>query len=164
MTHRVSYYPKSLKVLIRACLLACFISSGFISVPVVLPVQYVSAKPMPAIESAWVAIQAGLALEALDNAQNISAIEQRDVASRWVQNISWIIAESEIDPEELAQTHNSYALERDSQIPKNHIGPRPHGGVAGTRIGIKCLHAHYANWLVNGQDVVGAWVAKRLAE
>lgn len=28
------------------------------------------------------------------------------------------IAESEIDPEELAQTHNSYALERDSQIPK----------------------------------------------
>ena len=74
------------------------------------------------------------------------------------------IAESEIDPEELAQTHNSYALERDGQIPKNHIGPRPHGGVAGTRIGIKCLHAHYANWLVNGQDVVGAWVAKRLAE
>jgi len=74
------------------------------------------------------------------------------------------IAESEIDPEELAQTHNNYALERDSQIPKNHIGPRPHGGVAGTRIGIKCLHAHYANWLVNGQDVVGAWVAKRLAE
>ena len=73
------------------------------------------------------------------------------------------LAESEVDPQELAQTHMMYAIERDSQIPADHIGPRPHGGVAGTRTGVKCLHAHYAHWLAGGIDVVGYWVAKRLA-
>ncbi len=73
------------------------------------------------------------------------------------------LAESEVDPQELAQTHMMYAIERDSQIPSDHIGPRPHGGVAGTRTGVKCLHAHYAHWLAGGKDVVGDWVAKRLA-
>ena len=73
------------------------------------------------------------------------------------------LAESEVDPQELAQTHMMYAIERDGQIPADHIGPRPHGGVAGTRTGVKCLHAHYAHWLAGGKDVVGDWVAKRLA-
>jgi exopolyphosphatase / guanosine-5'-triphosphate,3'-diphosphate pyrophosphatase len=36
------------------------------------------------------------------------------------------------------------------------------GGVGGTRRGIKCLHAHYANRLGGGDDVVGAWVAARI--
>ncbi|MET0801952.1 MAG: DUF501 domain-containing protein, partial [Actinomycetota bacterium] len=36
------------------------------------------------------------------------------------------------------------------------------GGVAGTRTGIKCLHAHYAYHLAGGDDPVGAWVAERV--
>lgn len=113
MTDRVSYYPKSLKVLIRACLLACFISSGLFYVPVVSPVQYVSAKPMPAIESAWVAIQARLALEALNAAQDISTVEQRDVASRWVQTISLIVAEHlEISSKSLEQSWQQSSIAR----------------------------------------------------
>ena len=36
------------------------------------------------------------------------------------------------------------------------------GGVGGTRAGIKCLHAHYANRLGGGDDPVGAWVAERI--
>ena len=36
------------------------------------------------------------------------------------------------------------------------------GGVGGTRRGIKCLHAHYANHLAGGDDVVGAWVAEQV--
>jgi exopolyphosphatase/guanosine-5'-triphosphate,3'-diphosphate pyrophosphatase len=36
---------------------------------------------------------------------------------------------------------------------------REWGGVGGTRRGIKCLHAHFANHLVGGDDVVGAAVA-----
>ena len=74
------------------------------------------------------------------------------------------LAESEVDPQELVQTHMMYAIERDSQIPAEHTGPRPHGGVAGTRTGVKCLHAHYAHWLAGGNDVVEDWVAKRLVE
>ena len=74
------------------------------------------------------------------------------------------LAESEVDAEELQLTHERYAAERDSAIPKDHTGPRPHGGVAGTRVGVKCLHAHYANWLVDKTDVVGQWVDRRLQQ
>jgi exopolyphosphatase/guanosine-5'-triphosphate,3'-diphosphate pyrophosphatase len=36
------------------------------------------------------------------------------------------------------------------------------GGVGGTRTGLKCLHAHYANHLSGAEDPVGAWVAERV--
>ena len=72
-------------------------------------------------------------------------------------------AEAEIDADLIAQAHLRYAAERDAQIPPTHSGPRPHGGVGGTRVGVKCLHAHYGWWLAGGDDPVGAWVAKKLA-
>jgi uncharacterized protein len=71
-------------------------------------------------------------------------------------------AQDEIDPGALAATHARYAAERDARIPADHVGPRPFGGVGGTRIGVKCLHAHYAYRLAGGDDPVGAWVADRL--
>ena len=73
-------------------------------------------------------------------------------------------AEAEIDPAELADAHDRYASERDAAIPADHTGPRPHGGVGGTRRGVKCLHVHYAWYLAGGADPVGAWVAERLPE
>jgi exopolyphosphatase/guanosine-5'-triphosphate,3'-diphosphate pyrophosphatase len=39
---------------------------------------------------------------------------------------------------------------------------RTWGGVGGTRRGVKCLHAHYANHLAGGDDVVGASVARQV--
>jgi len=39
---------------------------------------------------------------------------------------------------------------------------RTWGGVGGTRRGVKCLHAHYANHLSGGDDPVGGWVAERI--
>jgi hypothetical protein len=56
-----------------------------------------------------------------------------------------------------------YAAERDAAIPAAWDGPRPHGGVGGTRAGVKCLHAHYAWHLAGGADPVGVWVADQLA-
>lgn len=73
-------------------------------------------------------------------------------------------AEREIDPEALAAAHAAYADERDTAIPANHNGPRPSGGVGGTRRGVKCLHAHFAAWLAGNDDPVGAWVAAKLGE
>jgi hypothetical protein len=73
-------------------------------------------------------------------------------------------AESEIDPVLVADAHARYAAERDAEVPADHVGPRPHGGVGGTRTGIKCLHAHYAWFLAGGEDPVGEWVARELAE
>lgn len=73
------------------------------------------------------------------------------------------LAESEVDPVELARAHVAYAAARDALLPDDHPGPRPAGGVGGTRQGVKCLHAHLAWWLAGGDDPVGAWVAERLA-
>lgn len=71
-------------------------------------------------------------------------------------------AEAEVDADLLARAHARYAMERDACISPAHADPWPHGGVGGTRIGVKCLHAHYAWWLAGGDDPVGAWVAKKL--
>jgi uncharacterized protein len=72
-------------------------------------------------------------------------------------------AESAIDPHELEQVHRRYAAERDAAIAPGHHGPRPTGGVGGTRIGVKCLHAHVAYLLAGGDDPVGRWALDRLA-
>ncbi len=71
-------------------------------------------------------------------------------------------AEVAVDPGVLSRAHERYAAERDARIPAAHSGPRPSGGVGGTRTGVKCLHAHLAWWLVGGDDPVGDWVAARL--
>jgi hypothetical protein len=73
-------------------------------------------------------------------------------------------AEAAVDPDALADAHRRYAAEREAQIPPDHVGPRPSGGVGGTRQGVKCLHTHYAWWLAGGDDPVGAWVHERLEE
>jgi len=73
-------------------------------------------------------------------------------------------AEAEVAPDALAAAHATYAAERDAALPPGHDGPRPFGGVGGTRQGVKCLHAHYAWFLAGGDDPVGRWVADHLAE
>ena len=73
-------------------------------------------------------------------------------------------AEAEVDADELADAHARYASERDAAIPRGHDGPRPSGGVGGTRTGVKCLHAHYAWHLAGGDDPVGRWAEAHLIE
>lgn len=73
-------------------------------------------------------------------------------------------AEAEVDTAKIAAAHARYAAERDARLPPDYVGPRPSGGVAGTRQGVKCLHAHYAYHLAGGDDPVGRWVARRLSE
>jgi cell wall-associated NlpC family hydrolase len=78
-----------------------------------LKVDAVEAKPMPAIESAWVALQAERAVEALESAAEISTIEQRDVASRWIKSISVIIAEHlEVNSKDLERAWSQSDLSR----------------------------------------------------
>jgi hypothetical protein len=71
-------------------------------------------------------------------------------------------ASAAVDPGALETAHARYAAERDARVPADHRGPRPFGGVGGTRTGVKCLHAHYAYVLAGGDDPVGAWVAAAL--
>jgi hypothetical protein len=71
-------------------------------------------------------------------------------------------SEADLDPADIAAAHAAYEAERDSAIPTDHVGPRPSGGVGGTRKGVKCLHAHVAHLLAGGNDVVAEWTLARL--
>ncbi|MBI2170061.1 MAG: DUF501 domain-containing protein [Actinobacteria bacterium] len=72
------------------------------------------------------------------------------------------VAEASVDPDALAAAHAAYASERDRALDPGYVGPRPSGGVGGTARGVKCLHAHFANWLAGRDDPVGQWVASRV--
>jgi hypothetical protein len=72
-------------------------------------------------------------------------------------------AAAAVEPDALVAAHEAYARERAAALPPGWDGPRPFGGVGGTRRGVKCLHAHYAWYLAGGGDPDGAWVAGRLA-
>ena len=73
-------------------------------------------------------------------------------------------AEAAIDPGEVAALHRRYEAERDAAIDPDHEGPRPSGGVGGTRLGVKCLHAHVAHHLAGGDDPVGRWALEQLGQ
>jgi hypothetical protein len=72
-------------------------------------------------------------------------------------------AEAEVDAAELVALHRRYEAERDADIVAEHQGPRPSGGVGGTRVGVKCLHAHVAYHLAGGDDPVGRWALDQIA-
>ncbi len=57
--------------------------------------------------------------------------------------------------EALDAAHRRYAAERDALLDDGE-GPRPSGGVAGARGGVKCLHAHYADLAAGNDNPVGA--------
>ena len=71
-------------------------------------------------------------------------------------------AQTVLDAEAIAHAHAAYAAERDAEIPPSYAGPRPSGGVGGTRLGVKCLHAHVAWFLAGGSDPVGEWAVARI--
>lgn len=67
----------------------------------------------------------------------------------------------------LATANRSYEAERDACFVVDEglgriDGPRPSGGVGGTREGVKCLHAHYAHGRAGGinpvGELVGGWI------
>ncbi len=79
-------------------------------------------------------------------------------ADGWIKKLD---ARAQEDPEfgsELERAHAEYADERGRAA----TDARASGGVGGSRAGLKCLHAHYANHLGGGADPVGRWVAERV--
>ena len=67
----------------------------------------------------------------------------------------------EHDPEfraEVERAHAASARERGEA----HGPAAGWGGVGGTRSGVKCLHAHYANHLAGGDDPIGRMIAERV--
>lgn len=107
-------------------------------------VRDASGSPFPT--TYWLTCQeAGRAVSRLESEGWIARLNDR--------------AEAEADfGRELEEAHAAYATER-ALVPPEASG---WGGVGGTRVGIKCLHAHYAYHLSGGTDPVGRWVAERV--
>lgn len=85
--------------------------------------------------------------------REVSRVESRG-------GVKW--ADQNLDPVEVADSHERYRNLRDSRIPSGYLGRRPYGGVAGTRKGVKCLHAHVAWELMGGNDPVGKWTLDQI--
>ncbi len=84
----------------------------------------------------------------------------------WIAAMNERIQEDEEFDAAVEAAHRAYATDRARDLPV--AGDRAGswagnwGGVAGTRTGVKCLHAHYAYHLAGGADPIGAWVAERV--
>jgi hypothetical protein len=87
---------------------------------------------------------------------------ERDMVSRLESTGGVRAAEAAIDSGELTEAHARYQALRDAIMPPDYTGPKPTGGVGGTRVGVKCLHAHLAWYLAGGPDPVGRWTCEKL--
>lgn len=62
-----------------------------------------------------------------------------------------------------AAVHARYAAERDAQLSPD-APHRPRGGVGGSSGGVKCLHAHYADFAAGNDNPVGRDVQEEIGE
>lgn len=61
-----------------------------------------------------------------------------------------------------ARAMDRYEADRNSLIGIDAPRHRPSGGVGGSRRGVKCLHAHYADHAAGNENPVGADVAQKI--
>ena len=63
----------------------------------------------------------------------------------------------------LEAVHERYAAERDALLPPR-VRNRPSGGVGGSSGGVKCLHAHYADFVAGNENPIGRDVHDQIGE
>jgi len=61
------------------------------------------------------------------------------------------------------EAHARYARERDASVPTN-ARHRPRGGVGGSSGGVKCLHAHYADFAAGNDNPLGYRVHREIGQ
>jgi hypothetical protein len=86
------------------------------------------------------------------------------LAHRWIARIEGeggvratdakIAADPELR-EAVEAAHARYARERDALLPVGMTRHRPSGGVGGSSGGVKCLHAHYADFAAGNDNPIG---------
>ncbi len=113
--------------------------------PVVIrnaPIQY-SGRPMPTLY--WLVDP--YLVKVIGRLESTGAVKQ---------------VQLDLSDDEIANAHTLYEDLRNEHLAGLDAQYLPSGGVGGTRRGVKCLHAHYANYLIAAQDPVGSWVHDKL--
>jgi uncharacterized protein len=87
--------------------------------------------------------------------------ELHEAVSRLESNGGVHRYEDLVDSAQLQATHDEYARRRREATVRTDLVASS-GGVGGTRVGVKCLHAHLANFLVGAIDPVGELVAREI--
>lgn len=120
-----------------------------LGVPVVTRVPPILEDGTPFPTRYWLSCPlAVVRIDRLEAAGGVSSMDRRRVS----------------DPvfgERLAAAHERYRDERDAGLQAD-AAPRPSGGVAGSRGGVKCLHAHYADHAAGNDNPVGEWTADQI--
>lgn len=89
-----------------------------------------------------------------DAVKAISRVESQG----WIGHLNERMDSDEAFRAAVDAAHAAYAADRAGDL----AAAAEWGGVAGTRVGIKCLHAHYAYRVAGGDDPAGAWIAERI--
>lgn len=76
-----------------------------------------------------------------------------------VKNAEALIAENAAIGAAYEKAMRRYQRDRDALIEEAWSGPRPSGGIGGTRRGVKCLHAQYADHAAGNSNPIGAKTA-----
>ena len=79
-----------------------------------------------------------------------------------VREADHLIASDRDVASEFAQAMQRYEVARDARLPADWTGPTPSGGVAGSKGGVKCLHAQYADTAAGNINPIGDDVASRI--
>ena len=99
-------------------------------------------------------------------------------AEGWITKLESRLAEDPDAEREYEETTKSYADFRRTLLTEDQVkwikAHRPSwydvicesgvGGILGSSAGLKCLHAHYADYLARGKNPVGKWVYQLLSE
>ncbi len=120
------------------------VASCHLGLPVVAEVPPVLDDGTPFPTRYW--LTCPLAVRRIGRLEGSGGVKQME---RWVEVAA---------AERFAAANERYAAERDALVPPDAIH-RPDGGVAGTKAGVKCLHAHYADHAAGNDNPVGEVVA-----
>lgn len=121
-----------------------------LGLPVVIGVPPILDDGTPFPTTHWLTCPlASLRVSRLESAGGVSEADDR-------------IASSPVDAQAFAASMERYERDRDLLIPDTWEGPRPSGGIAGSRGGVKCLHAQYADTASGHDNPIGAGVAQRV--
>jgi hypothetical protein len=126
------------------------VSRCALELPVVLEVEpELAGKPFPTLYY-LVCPLARARISRLEQAGEVRELTQR-------------VAEDEVFGAAFAATQEAYARERAEHVsPESPVAGRLRGGVGGSTVGVKCLHAHYAHGRAGRENPVADVVRDRV--